>query len=95
MFRVPSARASQIEAVLKDDLVSRQSILVRDAKSLGVGGEGTIVLVEGTEAGVARAETLLKDVALVMQGMEAEDAYRRFRSQDDDAAAGMGLIFGG
>lgn len=89
------ARASQVDAILKDDLVSRQSIAVRDAKSLGIDGQGTIVLVEGAEAALARAEALLKDVGTTLQGAEAEGAYRRFRSQDDDAAAGMGLIFSG
>lgn len=92
VFRVPSAGAQ--EALLKDDLVSRQSVEVRDAKALGVGGEGTLILVEGAEAGVARAEALLQGVGRALPGPEAEAVYRRFRSQDDEAASGMGLIFG-
>ena len=94
VFRVPPAHASRVDAVLKDDLVGRQSILQRDARSLGVEGEGTILLIEGGEVGVARAEALLKDVAAVLTSAEAEKAYARFRSQDDDAASGMGLLFG-
>lgn len=93
VFRVPSAGAQEV--LLKDDLVSRQSVEVRDAKALGVEGEGTLILVEGAEAGVARAEVLMQGVASVVKGPEAEAVYRRFRSQDDDAASGMGLIFGG
>ncbi len=94
LFRVPKGRAREVERLLKDDLVSRQSIEVRTADSLGVEGEGTIVLVEGSDAGIAKAETLLKGVAAVLPAPEASKAYARFRSQGDDAASGMGLVFG-
>jgi len=37
---------------------------------------------------------LLKDIAKALAGAEAETVYRRFRAQDEEAASGMGLIFG-
>ena len=96
VFRVPSAQASRADVVWKDDLVSRQSITSRDAKSLGLPGDERYVLVEGSDAGVARATKLLKDLdlALALAGAEAERVYRQFRAQDEEAASGMGLIFG-
>ncbi len=94
IFRVPAGQAGKIDELLKDELVSRQSLVVRESRSLGVGGEGSLVLVEGSEAGLARAEALLKDVGKGLAGAEAENAYRRFKEQDEDAASGMGLIFG-
>jgi len=94
VFRVPAAHASLADVVWKDDLVSRQSITSRDAKSLGLPGGDRYVLVEGSDAGVARATELLKDLALALAGAEAERVYRQFRAQDEEAASGMGLIFG-
>lgn len=94
IFRVPPAHAPKIDDLFHDDLVSRQSLLVRDARSLGVGGEGTIVLVEGSDEAVARAESLLAGVGTRLAGAEADAAYQRFRAQDDEAASGMGLLFG-
>jgi len=94
VFRVPSAQASRADVVWKDDLVSRQSITSRDAKSLGLPGDDRYVLVEGSDAGVARATELLKDLAHALAGTEAERVYRQFRAQDEEAASGMGLIFG-
>jgi len=94
VFRVPGAHAAQADVVWKDDAVSRQSITARDAKSLGMTGDDRYVLVEGSDAGVARAAELLKDIARALTGAEAERAYRRFRAQDEEAASGMGLIFG-
>ena len=94
VFRVPGAHAAQADVVLKDDVVSRQSITARDAKSLGMTGDDRYVLVEGSDTGVARAAELLKDIARALTGAEAERVYRRFRAQDEEAASGMGLIFG-
>lgn len=93
MYRVPAAHAAKIDALMKDNLASRQSIVVRDARTLGAGGEGTLVLVEGTEEGVGRASAILEGLALPAK--EAEAAYQRFKAQDDDAASGLGLIFSG
>ncbi len=94
VFRLPAAQASRADVLWKDDLVSRQSVTERDAKSLGLPGDDKYLLVEGTDGAIARAADLLKDVGRSMDGAEAERVYRRFRAQDDEAAAGMGLIFG-
>lgn len=94
VFRVPAAQAARTDVVWKDDVVSRQSITVRDAKSLGMTGEDRFVLVEGSDAGVSRAADLLKDIAKALPSKEAERVYLQFRAQDEEAASGMGLIFG-
>lgn len=94
VFRVPPANASHADVVWKDDVVSRQSITAREAKSLGMTGDDRYVLIEGSEAGIARAAEMLKDIAKALAGTEAETVYRRFRAQDEEAASGMGLIFG-
>lgn len=95
VFRVPSAKVAVIDAVYQDNLAGRQSVTVREARTLGVGGEGSLVLVEGSDEGVARAAALLKDGGTLLTGAEAEAAYKAFRSQDDEAASGMGFVFGG
>jgi len=93
VFRLTPAQADQVNVLTADDVVSRQSVTVRDAKSLGLKGDSRYVVVEGSEAAVARATELLKGIP-PLKGAEAEDVYRRFRSQDEQAASGMGLIFG-
>ena len=94
VYRIPSTKLSALDLVYQDNLAGRQSITVREAKTLGVTGEGSLVLVEGNEEGVARADALLKDAGPALAGAEAEAAYRAFRSQDEDAASGLGLVFG-
>lgn len=94
VFRLPAARASEADVLLKDDIVSRQSVVARDARSLGLSRDDHYVIVEGSDAGVARAVELLKGIAASLEGSAAEDIYRRIRSQEDEAASGMGFIFG-
>lgn len=62
VYRVLPKDSRQLERVLKDDIVSRQSIATREARSLGAPGEGTIVLIEGHDKALRRAEELLKGV---------------------------------
>lgn len=94
VFRLAAADASRADVLWKDDVVSRQSVTTRDAKSLGLSGDDRYILIEGSDAGVARASELLKDVAKPVTSAVAERVYRRFRAQDEEAASGMGLIFG-
>jgi len=93
IFRLAPAQADLVNLLTADDLVSRQSLTVRDAKSLGLKGDDRYILVEGSDAALARAVELLKGT-LPLKGAEADDVYRRFQSQDEQAASGMGLIFG-
>ena len=95
IFRIPPAKLGAVDGVYQDNVAGRQSITVREARTLGGGGEGSLVLVEGSDEGVARAAELLKDQATPLTGADAEAAYKAFRSQDDEAASGMGLVFGG
>src|SRR5437879_4398078 len=93
VFRLTPPQVDQVNVLTADDLVSRQSLTVRDAKSLGLKGDDRYILVEGSDAALARAVELLKGT-LPLKGAEADDVYRRFQSQDEQAASGMGLIFG-
>ncbi|HYM39026.1 MAG TPA: hypothetical protein VEY12_02625 [Thermoplasmata archaeon] len=95
VFRVPPSKLGAMDAVYHDNVAGRQSITVREARTLGLGGEGSLVLVEGSDDGVARAAALLKDSGTALTGAQAEAAYKAFRSQDEEAASGMGFVFGG
>jgi hypothetical protein len=93
IFSVPATKRSELDAVLRDDQVSRQSQKVRDAASIG-GPSGTLyVLVEGTTEAVRRAEELLGPVGTRLPSTEAEALFRRFKDEEDSASAGMGLFF--
>lgn len=99
VFDVKASRAD-IDRILQDpqdpraDIVSRQSIVIREARALGFPDYGTLVLVEGTDAAVAAAEALFHDLGRKLDATQAESVRRAIQAQEDDAASGMGLIFG-
>lgn len=94
VFSIAPVDAAKIDPILKDDLVSRQSIAVREADPLGFPGLGILVLIEGGEPAVARAADLFKGLARDLPS-EREAAIRKaIRDQEDAAAAGVGMIFG-
>src|SRR2546427_3153579 len=94
VFEVKAANVAKIDEVLKDDIVSRQSIVSRDGSALGFPDLARLVLIEGTDAALARATELFKDFAAKLDGPKAEAVHNAFRAQDEDAASGIGLIFG-
>ncbi|HEV8594621.1 MAG TPA: hypothetical protein VGR51_03735 [Thermoplasmata archaeon] len=95
--KAPRAQIDQLLGSVTDpraDVVTRQSIMIREGRALGFPDHGNLVVIEGTEAGLAAATELFKDVGAKLDGPRAEAVYRAIRAQEDDAASGLGLIFG-
>ena len=93
LFSVPGTKRTELDAVLKDDRVSRQSQTVRDAATMGGPSGSTYVLVEGAADAVARAQELLTPIGTRPPPPEAEKLYRQFKDEEEAASAGMGLFF--
>lgn len=96
LFEVKPHEAGKIDDVLSDqadDLVSRQSVTIREGGALGFPDLGRLVLIEGSEAGVAHAIRKFA-FATQLKGERADSVYRAIKSQEDDVASGIGMIFG-
>jgi hypothetical protein len=93
IFSIPSTKRTELDAALKDDIVSRQSQKVRDAASMGGPGDSVYVLIEGSTEGVARANELLKPLGTALPPAEGTALHQKFRDEEDAASAGMGLFF--
>lgn len=83
-----------IEEIKKDDLVSRQSIWTRDAKSLGKEGDNIFLKIEGSKEAIKKAEEILKGKAKKLEGKEMEEVNIKFVEDEEKASEGMGFIFG-
>lgn len=92
VFKVKSSDRARLEEALGDDVLSRQSLTLRDARHFGVPGDHLYLFVEGEERGVLRAETVLADIAQIAP--EGKDLYAMLKQEEDDAASGLGAIFG-
>jgi hypothetical protein len=93
IYTVPSGKRTELDAVLRDDRVSRQSQKVREASALGGPADTLYVLIEGAAEPVAHAGELLNGVGTKLPGADAEALYRKFKDEEDAASAGMGLFF--
>jgi hypothetical protein len=93
IFTVPSSKRAELDGVLKDDAVSRQSQKVREASALGGPADSVYVLIEGSDGAVTHAGELLGKVGERLPAADAERLYRKFKDEEEAASAGMGLFF--
>lgn len=94
IFEVKSEDLGKINTLVKDDLVSRQSITTRDSSSLDMDDKVSFVKIEGSDAGVKRAQELAKELGFTkLAEKKAKEVNERIASQEDSAASGMGMIF--
>jgi VCBS repeat-containing protein len=94
IFEVKSEDSGKINKLIKDDLVSRQSILTRDSNSLDMKGDYSYVKIEGSTQGIKRAEELAKELEFKkVDEKKAKKINTMIEEQEDSAASGMGMIF--
>ncbi len=94
IFEVKSENAGKINKLIKDDIVSRQSILTRDSRSLDIKGEFSYVKIEGNTQGLKQAESLAKELGFKkLSDKKAKEVDKKIVEQETSAASGMGMIF--
>ena len=94
IFEVKTEDVGKINTLTKDDLVSRQSILTRDANSLDMDGDVSYVKIEGSDEGLKQAKKLAKELKFKkLDGKKAKKVDEKIKEQEESAASGMGMIF--
>jgi len=95
IFEVKTEEVSKINQMLKDDLVSRQSILNRDASSLNIKKDVSYIKIEGSEEGLKKSKEIAKELKFKkLNNKETKEINIKIKEQEDSAADGMGMIFG-
>ena len=94
IFEVKKEDSGKINSVIKEDIVSRQSITTRDASSLDIKGEATYLKIEGSDDAIKKAIELSKEQGFKkLDQKKAKTVNDKIEAQDDSAASGMGMIF--
>jgi len=95
IFEVKTEDVGKINQMLKDDLVSRQSVLTRDSSSLNIDKDVSYVKIEGNNEGLKKAEKIAKELEFKkLNKKKAEEVNKKIEKQESSAADGMGMIFG-
>lgn len=92
VYRFPTALRAKLEEALGDDILSRQSLVIRDSRHFGTPGDWVYLFVEGEQKGITRADAVLLEF-----GERAPDAatlHQLLKDEEDAAAGGLGSIFG-
>ncbi len=90
---VKSENKQKAEDILKkDDIVSRGSITIRTAASLGMNEDGYFFILDMPETSIKRAEELTKDIA--QKYKDKDKVIKRVEEEEDKAIEGFGNILG-
>ncbi len=94
LYFVESSKFQDVEnLLLKDDLVSRQSLTFRAAANYGLKDDGTLVRISGSDEGLEKAEELIGGKGKLMKGPEKERILKLMKDEEDSIAQGFGTIF--
>lgn len=93
LYEIPNEHRAKLDEVLRDEVIARQSLKLRDAAVLGGRSGHLYVQIDGSTEAVTKAETLLKEVGTKVPAKEAEALRARLQEEDEVASQGMGLFF--
>jgi len=81
------------DILMKDDVVSRASIVFKEAKGI-TGKEGYYCYLSGLDEQCKRALELAKDLVKEIKDKEKSDVINKIKEEEDKAIKGFGGIFG-
>jgi hypothetical protein len=94
VFFVKKENKSKVEdALKKDDLVSRQSIIIRECNAMGFREEGYFFIIDAGHEAMKKTEELVKGIAEKFK--HAKEVLKKFDDEEESAAEGLGMILGG
>lgn len=92
VYRVKTSDRTRLDEALGDDILSRQSLQTRDARHFGEPGDWLYLFVEGEEKGLLRADAVL--LVFAERAPNADALHAKLKAEEDEAASGLGSIFG-
>lgn len=94
IIAIPRDKGAVLGKLVQDDLVSRQTLNIREAKGLGIEKDETYVLIEGSEAALKRAVEVVGQDASVVASPAKEEIRDLLKKAEDEVAEGLGMMFG-
>lgn len=76
------------------DIAAKQSITVRDAKSLDIKKEGSFFLISGTDEGIKKCKELIKEFVESIDEKKLNKAKEKIKEEEEKAAEAFGGILG-
>lgn len=81
------------DLLTKDDLLWRQTRILRDAAPLGGSADEVYLYMEGAETAMAHADARVTALGKKAEPALAESLHAKFKAEEEASAQGMGLMF--
>jgi len=82
------------DVLLKDEIVSKASVMFKESKSLGFDGDYYYCYISGLDEACDKAKQLTKDLAKVVDEKNAKEIIEKIKEEEESAMTGFGNIFG-
>jgi len=82
------------EMLLKDEQVSRASIVFKEASSLGFEGEDYYCYLSGPDELIKKAKELVKELSEEVGEKDKKEIIKKIKEEEEKAMTGFGSIFG-
>jgi len=94
IIAIPRDKGAALGRLVQDDLVSRQTLNIREAKGLGIEKDETYVLIEGSEQALKRSIELVGEDGRLVEAPTKEEIKDLLKKAEDEVAEGLGMMFG-
>ena len=82
------------EMLLKDEQVSRASIVFKEASGLGFEGEDYYCYLSGPDELIKKAKELVKELSEEVGEKDKKEIIKKIKEEEEKAMTGFGSIFG-
>ena len=82
------------DILLKDEIVSKASIIFKESKSLGLDGVYYYCYISGLDEVCNKAKELTKDLVKIVNEKDTKEIIKKIKSEEESAMTGFGNIFG-
>ena len=79
---------------LTDNVISRASVIFKEAKSLGMEKDEYYCYVSGTNDACGKAKQLIRDLGELIKKGEEKKIIDKIKQEEESAMSGFGSIFG-
>jgi len=95
VFKIKKGDLQKVKDILlKDETVSKASIVFKESSSLGMKGDDYCCYISGLEEACKKAKKLMKDIGKVVKKKGREEIIFKIKSEEESAMSGFGSIFG-
>ena len=95
VFKIEKQNLQKVKDVLlRDETVSKASVMFKESKSLGLEGDYYYCYISGLDEACDKAKELTKELAEIINEKDAKEIIEKIKSEEETAMTGFGDIFG-